>query len=240
LNSHKAKKSDYGAHKIGDCYYRLSFDVHPAKYLCLRAFTRIVGVSITKLYQACHFGGTANDGVLPEKLPTSKTNYSPKCDCVKAFLDYFSKFKTITVDDDNCKDSPKRLLAVGCYEPSDVYEEFQLINDVSPVSYTYFKKIWDFYKPHLTTFHDRACAECDFLTFKIKNAQLANDLTAVNTLRTQLEIHVKLDKIPHEMAGKIVAKSKLKNFEKGSLVLFADHWGKEEIHSCFKSLIGRI
>jgi hypothetical protein len=90
-----------GSHKIGESYFSLTFDCHSHVTLCLKAFSKIIGISFQKVYSACHFvhDDGYHDGSFPIKIDKlKKESYKPKTDIIKTFLEEYWKNKTILAD----------------------------------------------------------------------------------------------------------------------------------------------
>ena len=96
---------------------------------------------------------------MPVLLPRSNQTCGDKEALAMSFLNYFYKKRSIFAksydfDQENeenqgererakgeAETGPAEKLAVGCFSPTDLYHEFELINDVEHVTYTQFKQV---------------------------------------------------------------------------------------------------
>lgn len=196
-------------------------------------FCLIINISVYKLENAARICKGEKPIDTPHLDEHSKDPQSRIL--VEVFLQHIHDKWSIPKEENIGDDKYVFRLIFGFYDRENLFDWFSLHNDGKPVSYDWFRKVWDKKFPNLKCMKDRACPTCNFYLGKMKENECSNH-KLFNDMKLCFEDHIKDAKEIREYVETQIQSAKLRITEQRSLVMIMDHFGTHFIPASKQSL----
>lgn len=235
-------KKPPNSHFIINGYYTLILPQRPNVYLCVKAFCKIIGISIFKLENAARI--SKGEKILFDFVVSKTHSKDPsKALLVESFLSHIDEKWTVSKEIEIKNETYDYKLIFGFYSTANLYDWFCMNNTSIHVSYDWFMKVWEKKFPRLKCMRDRACPTCNFYLAQMKKYASSNMLL-FNEAKLSYQDHNRDQKNIRDYVEKQIQEAKLQYIYPNALVIIMDHFGTHYIPvykqslSEFKSLDG--